>query len=319
MVTITFQGKSFSCNQGEMLLDSLNRQGANVPFGCQAGSCQACLLKAVKGQPSEVSQQGIDSDLQAANYFLPCICQVEGDMVLTLPEPEDNHHSAVVFEKQYLSDSVVRLRTSCPDGFTYRAGQFVNLLQPNSTLVRSYSLASIASDDFLEFHIRLVAGGRMSSWIAESVENGSFILVSDAMGRCCYHSEYRDQPLLLAGTGSGLAPLYGIARQALADGHTAPIYLLHGGLDRSGLYYEDALLALAETHDNFHYQSVVLHGDAAPSGIQGELDVHFQALLPEKNSAQLFLCGDTPMVDRLRDVALAQGIDIRHVHTDAFG
>ena len=49
---------------------------------------------------------------------------------------------------------------------------------------------------------------------------------------------------MLAGAGTGLAPLYGIARDALAQGHTGPVWLFHGGVDLRGLYLAEELKAL---------------------------------------------------------------------------
>ena len=320
MPTITFQGQKYACSADEPLLDALNRQGTNLPFGCRAGVCQACMLKAMEGEPPEAAQAGIEQKLKDQNYFLSCLCKPESDMAVELPDPADKYHSSIVFEKTWLNKSVVCLRISRPDGFEYTPGQFVNLLQADTGIVRSYSLASCCDDDgFLEFHIRVLPDGAMSNWIAESVENGTFLLISDAMGNCCYHNNYHDFPLLLAGTGTGLAPLYGILRHAITAGHQQDIYLLHGGLNREGLYYEEQLHQLVADTDNFYYIPSVLNGRAPEGGQQGAIDKQLELLLKKHKQWRVFLCGDSNTVTTMRETCLAHGVDESEIYTDAFG
>ncbi|OIO67004.1 MAG: hypothetical protein AUJ57_12025 [Zetaproteobacteria bacterium CG1_02_53_45] len=319
MPTITFQGQQYECAADEPLLEALNRQGTKLPYGCRAGSCQACMLKATRGTPPAAAQIGIEQKLKDRNYFLSCLCRADTDMEVALPDPADRYHASIVFEKEFLNASVIRLRSSRPEGFVYQPGQFVNLLKPDLGLARSYSLASSCSDNFLEFHIRLIPDGRMSGWIADTVENGAFIFVSDAMGNCCYRKDYNDYPLLLAGTGTGLAPLYGILRDALGSGHRQHIQLLHGGLNSEGLYYQQQLRQLEQQHDCFDYKPCVLNGEAPAGGVQGAIDAQLQQSLKSGQNWRVFLCGDSDIVNTMRKVCLAHDIDQSEIHTDAFG
>jgi len=319
MPTITFQGQQYECPPDELLLDALNKQGVTLPSGCRAGACQACLLKTETGTPPETAQAGIEQKLKDKNYFLSCLCKPESAMDIALPDPADKYHSSVVFDKIWLNKSVIRLRISRPDGFAYTPGQFVNLLQPETGLVRSYSLASTCDDDFLEFHIRVLPDGRMSHWLADSVENGAFILISDAMGNCCYRNNYSGFPLLLAGTGTGLAPLYGILNHAIASGHQHTIQLLHGGLNREGLYYEEELQRLSSSTNHLSYSPCVLNGPAPENGVVGAIDELLGQYLERHEQWRIFLCGDSNTVTAMRQVCIAYGIDESHIHTDAFG
>jgi len=319
MPTITFQGHEYQCPTDEILLDALNKQGTSLPFGCRAGVCQACMLKAETGRPPEAAQAGIEQKLKNKNYFLSCLCKPDADMTLALPDPADKYHSSVVFEKVWLNKSVIRLRISRPEGFTYIPGQFVNLLQTDLGLVRSYSLASNYDDNFIELHIRVIPDGRMSNWIADTVENGTFMLISDAMGNCCYHNMYSEFPLLLAGTGTGLAPLYGILRHAIASGHQQDIQLLHGGLNREGLYYTEELQQLASHEQHLSYTPCVLNGTAPEGGQQGAITEQLEEMLRQHEQWRIFLCGDSNTVTAMREVCLAHGIDESEIHTDAFG
>ena len=325
MPTITFENQSYPCEAGELLLDALTRQGVNLPFGCRAGGCQACMLKATDGDVPALAQTNIEEKLRRKHYFLACLCRPESDMTIALPDPADRYHSAIVFEKVALNAQIIRLRCSLPEGFSYRPGQFVNLTPPDLSITRSYSLASLPEEPFVEFHIRLLPDGRMSRWLAESVNNGDFIFLSDPLGHCYYRNQPR--PLLLAGTGTGLAPLYGITRDALGQQHPHAITLLHGALDQQGLYHHDALQTLADAHSNLHYLPVVLHDGAPANGAQGSIQDQFAHQLETLPSTDcdaerqplIFLCGDTATVAAMRETALAAGIADSLIYTDSFG
>ena len=79
------------------------------------------------------------------------------------------------------------------------------------------------------------------------------VSIQGPSGNCFYLPGQPDEPLLLAGTGTGLAPLYGIARDALTQGHCGPIWLFHGSLNPAGLYLQQELTDLAARHANFQY------------------------------------------------------------------
>ena len=320
MPTITFDNQQYHCAEDESILDALTRQAVPLPFGCRAGGCQACMLKATNGTVPPLAQTNIDEKLCRKNYFLACLCKPESDMTIALPDPADRYHSAIVFEKSVLNAQVIRLRCSVPEGFTYRPGQFVNLTQPDLSVSRSYSLASKCSDNFLEFHIRHLPDGRMSGWIANTVENGSFIFLSDPLGHCYYRAEQQDRPLLLAGTGTGLAPLYGIVQDALTQQHPQPITLLHGALQADGLYYTDALRQLDQAYPQFHYRPAVLHGDTPAFAEKADIQAHFAHHLQQLGkNALVYLCGDTATVDAMRRQCLQAGVAEAEIYTDSFG
>ncbi|ATX80912.1 Ferredoxin-NADP reductase [Mariprofundus ferrinatatus] len=319
MPIITYQGKTYECSSEESLVDGMNRQGANISYGCRGGLCQACMVKAVKGTPPAAAQAGIKPSLQKKGYFLACLCNPESDIEIALPDRRDEFSPATITTIDHLNPSVLRLMTTRPDGFNYRPGQFVNFIRAADGLSRSYSLASIPDDDRLEFHIRLLPGGRMSGWLASELKPGDELLLSDAMGDCCYRDSYGDQPLLLAGTGTGLAPLYGILRDALSRGHTGQIRLLHGGLSGGDLYLDHDLRDLAAAHANLTYIPCVLNGDTPSGGVSGPINSHLGRQLAGGENWIAFLCGDSGIVEAMRSSCISSGLDESAIHSDAFG
>ncbi|WP_018294115.1 FAD-binding oxidoreductase [Mariprofundus ferrooxydans] len=317
MPTIRFEGQDYFCAEDETLLDSLARHGVMLPSSCRAGACLTCMTRALKGTPPKSAQLGVKDTLAAQGYFLACLCKPVEDMEIGLASVSPRY-TARLLGKDLLNESIVRLRLDIPEGFTYRAGQFVNLIRANDELTRSYSLASIPADSYLELHIKKVPEGRMSTWVFDEIEVGDELSFFGPSGDCFYLPGSSERPLLLAGAGTGLAPLYGILRDALEQGHAGPIHLFHASLATAGLYLIDELRRLADAHEQFHYTPCVLHGDAPDGGMQGNIvDIPGQ-VLGSLSGYRVFLCGDPPIVNGLRQKSFLAGASMQDIHSDPF-
>jgi ferredoxin-NADP reductase len=216
-----------------------------------------------------------------------------------------------------LSEDVLRVRLWPEAPFEYRAGQYLTLLRGDG-LARSYSLASLPREDGLELHVRLLPGGAMSGWLKDEARPGDELKLQGPAGDCFYLPGKPEQPLLLAGTGTGLSPLYGIARDALESGHTGPIWLFHGARDTRGLYLVDELRALEARHPNLHYRPSVLEGRLGEGLHVGPLDGLLKAECPKPVGWSAFLCGNPELVLSLRKKLFLAGLSLKDIHADAF-
>ncbi|HEC18020.1 MAG TPA: 2Fe-2S iron-sulfur cluster binding domain-containing protein [Gammaproteobacteria bacterium] len=318
MPKIIFEGEEYQCEPGESVLDCLLRQGVSVNYSCKAGVCQTCMMVAEEGEPTPASQVGIKETLKASQHFLICSCQPQTDMRVAIPERVGSSFETTVLAKEPLSADVIRLRLARPDNYDYLPGQFLNLTN-DAGVTRSYSLASLPQEDeFLECHIRHIPGGRVSGWVAEKLQLGDTVTISQASGQCSYLPGREEQPLLLVGTGTGLAPLFGIARDALQQGHRGPIHLYHGSSTPEGLYLVDELRAMDEAHENFHYHSCVSRGEA-PAGMRSgraadlALEDH-----PQLSGWRVFLCGREDMVKGLQKKTFLAGAGMQDIFADPF-
>lgn len=89
-VRCTFvDGRSFEVAEGETLLKACRRSAVSIPFSCGAGSCHACLLRAVDGEVPARAQRGLKPHLVAGRFLLACQCIPVGPLTLALPQPQD--------------------------------------------------------------------------------------------------------------------------------------------------------------------------------------------------------------------------------------
>ncbi len=314
MPELTYRGVAYEAAPQESVLDTLLRHGIGISNSCRAGACQSCMLRAAPGAVPAVAQQGLKSTLVEQGYFLSCVCHPENDLVVEPPEGLDV--TARIASLERLSPTVLCLRVRPDNPFVYRAGQYITLRRQDG-LARSYSLASLPHEATLELHIRRAPQGRMTGWLFEEARTNDVVIVRGPAGECFYMASSLEQPLLLVGTGTGLAPLVGICRDALRQGHRGPIELYHGALGQEGLYLQQELRDLAREHRNLRYHPVVLKGggQAIRSGSLDRVVLEDHAKL---NGWRGYVCGSPDVVGMLKKVLFLAGVASCEIFSDAF-
>jgi len=315
MACVQFEGQNCELQDGESVLEGLLRQGLAIPHSCRAGSCGSCLLRAVAGHVPERAQAGLKDSWRAQGYFLSCLCRPESDLVVSAAG--DAQVPASISGLERLSHDVLRVRLTCEAALEFRAGQYITLLRADG-LARSYSVASLPEEGDLELHVRRLPQGRMSGWLHEEARVGDRLRIQGPLGECFYVPGRADQPLLLVGTGTGLAPLWGIARDALRQGHTGAIHIFHGAVRPAGLYLTEELRGLAQEHPHVEYTPAVLLADDTPHLAAGPIDEVLRARYPRLNGWRAFLCGDPALVQKLKKQVFLAGAGSRDIFADAF-
>lgn len=299
--------------EGETVLEALERADFDVPSGCRAGTCTKCMLRA-EGAPPPGSQAGLRPQLVAAGYFLACQARPRGVVRIadaTGPLPV----GARVARTELVAPDVVRVFLAPERPFGYRPGQYLDVLHPSGA-ARSYSIASLPADELLELHVRRVPNGLVSGWL-HGLEPGATLRVRGPFGQCYHVPDEPRRKLLLVGAGTGLAPLLGIARDALDQRHEGPIDLVHGGVDPRRLYLRDELDALVAEWPQLRVHHCVLK-DSTPREHEGALDEVAVRLAGPLANVRAFLCGDDAIVRRLQRSLFLAGLPSREILADPF-
>lgn len=315
MAVVIFENNTVEVNSDETVLDALLRNGHDVPYGCKGGTCQSCMMKIDQGTPTADSQKGLTEQKKQLNYFLPCSCKPESDLTISQGE-SDEKLSAAITEISPLNDNVIKLKLKTD--LKYFPGQFVNLWRDDK-VVRSYSLASVpALEQELEFHIRHVENGMFSDWLKTTATDQDSIHVQGPLGSCFYtlNDDNKDQPLLLAGIGTGLAPLYGIVRDALQQGHTGQIILFVGAKQASNLYLKSELKQLSLDYPNVAIEFVAQSSDMDDVK-EGDIYQEVKALGNLKGY-KVFLCGAESFVKKMKKQCFLAGANMPDILSDSF-
>jgi len=319
MYNIKFNNRTYQCRNDETLLQAFLRQGVTLSFSCGKGSCHVCMMQCMQGELPGQAQAGLRTDYVEQGYFLPCQCQPDSDMVIGEIDRSQRYITASVYRKELLSDNVCRLLLDCDQFGDYRAGQFVTLSRPADGLARCYSLASYPGEDYyLEFHIKRMQNGAFSNWVFDELQEQDAIEIQGPMGHCHYQAPTTDTPLLMMAGGTGLAPLLGIVRQALAENHSGPIHLYHQGSSSDDLYLHNDLCKLALQYDNFSYFPCI-PGDSGRRDVFADSAINIiHRLYPDLQQWQVYLAGSPALVEKLQQECLQRDVPEQRIIADPF-
>lgn len=313
-MTVTFEGRSHAIADGQTVLDALLAGGVTVPHACRAGACGACILRVTSGTIPPEAQAGLREAWKVQGYVHTCQCRPRGP--LTLEALGDGARVAATFlERQALSPSVARVLLRLDAPFDAMAGQYVTVHREG--VARSFSIAARHAGNVVELHVRRVPGGAMSPYLCDQAQPGDALTVQGPLGHCVYVPGRPDQPLVLAGTGTGLAPLWGVLHDALAAGHTGPIHVFHGAVTPEDLYLVGELRALAASRAQVRYVPSVLR-DALPGMEEGALDAVVTRHVPRAVGMRVFLSGAPDAVRITKKALFLSGASLSDIACDAF-
>ncbi len=196
-------------------------------------------------------------------------------------------------------------------------GQYLSLIN-SEQITRSYSIANIPGQDgYIELHIKIVKNGAMSQWLLSTALTDMQIRLRGPFGKCYYYNpDNKVFDMLLAGTGTGLAPLVGIIKDALTQGHRGGIILVHGGLMDDDIYYADELRTLATVFKNFHYDPCVLNSQ----GIYPEASIERRVEIYLNNpcDTRVYVCGTKETTNKLKTSVFLAGVPSKSIFSDVF-
>ncbi|RIA34542.1 ferredoxin-NADP reductase [Ectopseudomonas oleovorans] len=243
----------------------------------------------------------LDASLQPLRYLCGngWLREADVDLVLRFIHPalRLNRVLARVEARRWVAEDMLALTLRCNGNARgWRAGQHVQLYLELDGVRhgRSYSLTAVKPDGRIELAIKRHPGGRMSNTLLDRLEVGKVLELAEAFGELRWPNDAR--PVLLIAAGSGITPLLGLLRDALARGFSAPVTLLHQVRYRAQRAYAEELQALAERHPNLQLRWA-LSGEA-----DGRLN---EAKLAELPGVHLLGCGPSGFVAQLRQWWLA--------------
>lgn len=317
MSTLTFKNQSYTLESQESVLQCLLRHEIDYPNSCQAGICQSCLIKAKEGVINPSWQEGLPETLKAQGYFLACLAKPEEPLQVTTPESTECEVSAQIINVKPLNYNVMQVTLRVDNLEHWVPGQYLSLINPEG-IIRSYSIANIPmQEEFIELHVKIYPGGSMGQWLVNKATKYTEVKLRGPFGRCFYYNpEQLDFNMLLAGTGTGLAPLVAIIKSALSQNHQGSITLVHGGLSDEDIYYKEELEMLSMLFQSFVYDPCVIRSQ----GGHPEACVEQRALmhLNHPKETRVYVCGPKETTDKLKKQIFLAGVPSQAILSDVF-
>jgi ferredoxin-NAD(P)+ reductase (naphthalene dioxygenase ferredoxin-specific) len=315
--------KKIEADEGSNLLDVLLENNIPISYSCMSGRCSTCQCSLVEGEVSKKEGVAENSLLGDENTILACTSIMSNkNITIEIPEPDEIVQHVAVKRKGTITNytkvtddvRVLRVKPNKPVDFT--GGQYVQIQFGNES-PRSYSMATTAKDSELEFHIRIIPDGRVTSKLDAIAENNEKLRITGPLG-ASYVRLKNDDPIICIGGGTGLAPMVSVARGALEANNLKSVELFFGVKYEQDIYYVDELKALQKEYPNFTYHVVVECADENSSYLSGY--VTDAVAKTHKNLAgfRVYLGGSPPMVDAASALVKDLGADPTRVYSDAF-
>ena len=190
----------------------------------------------------------------------------------------------------------------------YRAGAHVDVYIAPSC-ARAYSLTQPSAGEPTPTYVLAVAlapdsrGG--SAYMHQHLQVGAALEVG--LPRNLFAMVDSDDPVLLIAGGIGITPLLAMARERQTQGRGWQMVL--AARSRAHAAYLDELLAMPGGQLKTHFDNE--HGGQP-------LDVA-AVLARLDRAAHVYCCGPQPLMDKVREVALASGHPAERLHFESFG
>ncbi|CAM2890303.1 FAD-binding oxidoreductase [Legionella worsleiensis] len=317
MNTLIYKNKSYLLDASETVLQCFLRHEVTYPNSCLTGICQSCLIKAKDGVVHPSWQEGLPEILTSQGYFLACLAQPQSTLQVEEPDSAECEVHANILALNLLNHNVMQVKLGVEDLQSWVPGQYLNLINPEG-ITRSYSIANLPlQEGFIELHVKIHPNGSMGQWLLNHAALNTEVMLRGPFGRCFYHNP--DQlafDMVLAGTGTGLAPLIAIIKNALAQHHQGQITLIHGGVSDRDIYYRDELDMLAAVFPSFVYDPCVLQsqGGYPEASVEKRVLLH----LTKPQTTRVYVCGPKETTNTLKKHIFLSGVPSKSILSDVF-
>lgn len=326
-VVVKPSGREFTVEENETVLDAALRQGIAFPYGCRGGACGACKGKILSGGVNygDAEPMALSEEDAADNLSLLCIAKASSDLVVEMKEVGAVEEIPVktlpvkVARMEKLNEEVMALYLKLPETerLQYLAGQYVEFILEDGRR-RAFSIANAPhEDEFLQFHIRHIQGGKFTKHVFENMNEGELLRIEGPLGTF-FLREDSERPVIMLATGTGFGPIKAIIEHAIAEQMSRPIYLYWGARNQGDLYMDELAKSWDAQHDNIHYIPVLSRPEAGWEGKTGYVQNVAAADHDDLTDFELYACGHPDMVYSAKEALTAKGLDPEHCYSDAF-
>jgi ring-1,2-phenylacetyl-CoA epoxidase subunit PaaE len=219
-------------------------------------------------------------------------------------------HTLTIAEISRETADAVSLRFRVPDdlqgAFAFKAGQHLTLRADigGEDIRRNYSLCVAPQEGFLKVAIKQVAQGVFSNWAANTLCVGDSVEVMPPHGSFTaeFNAGNKRHYAAFAG-GSGITPILGLLKTALATEPHSRFTLFYGNRDSSSVIFLEELAQLKDRYlarlELFNFLSDEFEDIDLFNGMlnREKCDEIIETLIDVKNIDMFFICGPGPMMD----------------------
>lgn len=210
----------------------------------------------------------------------------------------------------------------------YQAGQYLTLIFRinGRRYIRPYSFSSAPNvDTTLDVTVKRVPNGIVSNHVNDIIKIGDSIEVMPPMGDFVLPEENNCQTVFLWGAGSGITPLFSIAKKLLNNHPEVKVNLIYGNRRKDTVIFSEAIDQLALKHPKqlkvWHFHTEVVIDERLPDLVQGRIDAgKVLGNLPEEEIQQSlhYICGPIGLKNSVKGALDSRNVPPCHVFSEDF-
>lgn len=264
-------------------------------------------------------------------------------------------HTLEALQERYLRayPSLIRFTVETDAPIDFVAGQYICVRYGGTT--RPYSIANSPTDGTIEFCIRRVPGGRLTSELVETLSVGDTVTLRGPYGDFVMEPP-SNRDLVFLATGTGVAPFRSMidycfeTGRDVFEGQTRDIWLFLGVSWEDDLPYRQHFRELDRKNEQFHFvptlsrerylsdwdgetayvQHVLVKYFTEASLADCDLPAEFERYRAEQpkygvdqridpDAVEVYACGINAMVYGLVDAVERLGVPEKHTQFEGFG
>ncbi|WP_376696249.1 CDP-6-deoxy-delta-3,4-glucoseen reductase [Wenzhouxiangella sp. EGI_FJ10305] len=326
-IRIASTGREFSARPDETILTAALRQGIVLPYSCRNGTCASCKCRLIEGRISYPYNPptALDQTELHDGQMLSCQAVAEGDVVIESREIEQVEDIPVrllparVETMDRFTEDTMRLRLKLPAAarLQFLAGQYIDILLPEGKR-RAFSIASPPSEgDFIELHVKHVEGGGFTGHVFEDMKLKEILRFEGPLGTFFFRRN-SDRPAVLAGGGTGFAPLKAMIEELIHAGDERPLELFWGTRTANDLYATELIQRWQKEHPALNFVPVVSEPGTNWTGETGFVHEAVLRHHSDLSGWDVYMSGPPAMIHAARPAFLDAGVPEDRLFYDSF-
>ena len=189
--------------------------------------------------------------------------------------------------------------------FEFTSGQCVNIGPVGTPINREYSTYSSENDDKLEFLIREIKEGLVSSHLRQ-LSKGEYICIHGSYGNFCIDQNNLAKKHIFIASGTGIAPFSSFIKTYPQINYE----IIHGVAFVEELYEKENYF------DSYYYPCISRENNH--KYYNGRITEFLKKKYTLSSQHFYYICGNGNMISEVYDILISLGIKTSNIYTESF-
>ncbi len=328
-VTLTInEDKNYTVKGGSSLLDTLRSEKIFIPSACGGkGTCGYCkVLVHDGGGPVLATEKPLlTTEELNLNTRLSCQCKIKQNINIEIPEELFNvkEYKVKVAKMEQLTTTIKKLSFDLgEEEIIFKPGQYVQLKAPayegnDEEVYRAYSVASSVNDKHKIELLIGFTGGIATTYVHQHLKEGDLAHINGPYGEFYYHED-DGGPVILAGAGTGMAPIMSILQYMADNNIRRETIFFFGAKSMDDLFLLDEIKAFEEKLKLKFVPTLSREESPEWKGEKGRVPGAIDKYIEKGKNYTAYLCGSPAMIDSIVEALVKKDIPIDKIYYDKF-